>query len=697
MLQSTIIKLSNTFLKEASHSPSLLADLAMMEKYMSESYSNRIIIELLQNADDAGATSVYISRVNDTIIFANNGRPFSERDVISISRSGQSSKKRGDSIGYRGVGFKSASFLSSDIIIHSGNVNFTFSKRRTAMCLGMSEGNVPTIRIPFILEDHLFDDIINRVKAKGFNTIFLFTSAESDIINEELDLLDSDFMLFLKHVNNLLIEIPGHSKKIKVKRIQHAWGQEVVINDKSWAMFYNQLAFKLENMVIEECNCEESIYYCFLPTYDKFLFPFKVNADFSTDPSRKHVILDEKTKDSLQAIGDAICSLVTEVFQTPIPLYKNLLTILENTISFSKVNMYLKKVIDEKLQNQKCTIGGRGDEINISDYKLFSSDFDKGVVNMIRKQSVFAKDFSISSNVYASIDGVDEFIKQYSSSTFNAKDLVKILSEKNFIGASSDYIYSYLLGKVFLAYQKEKYISSEKLDLSTMYFKGKSDVIRITNASCDQIRDVLEKNDSNQSIIESLFKEIIVSLGINYVAKPIDIDGYGISNDTNNESEKFKSNSLMPGDLKGVKIHSDSNSLNQHSNEVHFDHPIVPSWRSAEYACVKIEEFLGNEARDVSRQNVGYDVESRTPSGEMRYIEVKFLTNSNSFSMTSNEYAVASQYGDEYYLCLIQRAEHNSKAIYIRNPHKNLSFVKRIKQWEWFCDTVKGETINMEY
>ncbi len=59
-----ISQLHNQFLHEAKQSPILLSDLANLEKYISESYSERSLIELIQNADDANATNfIYLSLV----------------------------------------------------------------------------------------------------------------------------------------------------------------------------------------------------------------------------------------------------------------------------------------------------------------------------------------------------------------------------------------------------------------------------------------------------------------------------------------------------------------------------------------------------------------------------------------------------------------------------------------------------------
>ena len=58
MLRKTVEKISKDFIAEAVASPNLLADMAAMEKYMAESYSGRVFVELLQNADDCKSTKI---------------------------------------------------------------------------------------------------------------------------------------------------------------------------------------------------------------------------------------------------------------------------------------------------------------------------------------------------------------------------------------------------------------------------------------------------------------------------------------------------------------------------------------------------------------------------------------------------------------------------------------------------------------
>ena len=188
MLNNVIQQISAKFISEAVSSPNLISDMAAMEKYMSESYNGRIFIELLQNADDCFSSKVCLIDYENAIIFANNGDPFNESDILAISRSGASNKERGKNIGYRGIGFKSTAYLTDEIIIYSDNTYFTFSQKVCAQKLNMNIQNIPLIRIPFLMQ-HTNDKLHNKVSElvhQGYTSVFIFKNAKTDIFAEEL-------------------------------------------------------------------------------------------------------------------------------------------------------------------------------------------------------------------------------------------------------------------------------------------------------------------------------------------------------------------------------------------------------------------------------------------------------------------------------------------------------------------------------
>ena len=134
-------------LNEAIASPNLLSDLAGLENYIAESYNNRSFIELLQNADDAKASKFKIVKKSDLLFVANNGRVFNQSDLESLCRSASSNKLRGETIGYRGIGFKSVVGFAKEIHLFSGEIELTFSKELTKKEISQAD-RVPLIHIP---------------------------------------------------------------------------------------------------------------------------------------------------------------------------------------------------------------------------------------------------------------------------------------------------------------------------------------------------------------------------------------------------------------------------------------------------------------------------------------------------------------------------------------------------------------------
>src|SRR5438094_3997371 len=84
----------------------LLREKASNERNLSELYRDRAPFELIQNADDAGATSAAFVVCSDGLAFGHNGRWFTVENFCSLAE-GWSNKKPGECIGHKGLGFRS--------------------------------------------------------------------------------------------------------------------------------------------------------------------------------------------------------------------------------------------------------------------------------------------------------------------------------------------------------------------------------------------------------------------------------------------------------------------------------------------------------------------------------------------------------------------------------------------------------------
>lgn len=81
------------------------------------------VYELLQNADDAGATEISFLLSGDGLVVEHNGKPFDEADVRAISYFGKG-KTEVTAIGHFGLGFKSVFAYIASPRIHSADDDF---------------------------------------------------------------------------------------------------------------------------------------------------------------------------------------------------------------------------------------------------------------------------------------------------------------------------------------------------------------------------------------------------------------------------------------------------------------------------------------------------------------------------------------------------------------------------------------------
>ena len=89
-------------------------------------YSDRthFIYEILQNAEDAGATHIKFQLEPDRLVIYHNGRPFTEDDIEGVCGIANGTKEDGTRIGHFGIGFKSVYCYTELPCIYSGNYHF---------------------------------------------------------------------------------------------------------------------------------------------------------------------------------------------------------------------------------------------------------------------------------------------------------------------------------------------------------------------------------------------------------------------------------------------------------------------------------------------------------------------------------------------------------------------------------------------
>lgn len=89
-----------------------------------------VLSELLQNADDAGATSASARITDGTFVFEHDGEDFTAEQLGSMCRFGFSNKRNLHTIGFRGIGFKSTFSLGRVVHVATPTLSFHFDASR---------------------------------------------------------------------------------------------------------------------------------------------------------------------------------------------------------------------------------------------------------------------------------------------------------------------------------------------------------------------------------------------------------------------------------------------------------------------------------------------------------------------------------------------------------------------------------------
>ena len=93
-------------------------------------YPRHVLSELMQNADDAGATEVAVRIEDGVFMFEHNGDDFKDEHFASLCRFAYSNKRNMHTIGFRGIGFKSTFSLGAEVHLYTPTLAVKFSEKR---------------------------------------------------------------------------------------------------------------------------------------------------------------------------------------------------------------------------------------------------------------------------------------------------------------------------------------------------------------------------------------------------------------------------------------------------------------------------------------------------------------------------------------------------------------------------------------
>jgi hypothetical protein len=486
--------------------------------------SQRFIFELIQNADDAAETEfneIHFDFYPNHLIVSHNGKPFDEKDILSITHAGKGTKSADlTKTGYKGIGFKSVFGKSNRVTILSDGYNFRFDKKFIQMAF---KGNkMPWQIIPIWTAPGDLEKNINGGSLENkFKVSTIIELANSSNLKKELyELLSKGkILLFLRKTSKIKIYSKGvlenqiekqlqksETSYTEVKLLQDekelsnwivkifdtipiknetqiALKKDDKTPDKLKEAKFTEISFaaKIENGKLKEISGEESLIFAYLPTkITDFGFPFLVNSSFLTNASREGVHEDRIWNQWLfRLIGAKIFDWLGLLAQSkykfqilnllPIKFFS---TINDLKLTFNnafEIQVRNKPFIPNKLSQLK-----KAPEILIDSTDLSEQDFipTDAIIEFINKHA--GKAYSEESFVHPGLEFKHK-LKSLGAYTFDLENLEEFFVDEIF-KTSHQPSQNFSLIKYF--YEKAKNSGNKELNeklktIPFIYAKGK--------------------------------------------------------------------------------------------------------------------------------------------------------------------------------------------------------------------------------
>lgn len=302
----------------------------VVDKYSEQAH---FIFELLQNADDAGASQARLYLNEDSVSFVHNGtEPFSVSDadlegkipnghINAITSIGASSKQEGNLIGKFGIGFKSVFQYTLKPHIEDDNISFQIENYIVPVLADRkNDGRRFCGETLFVLpfyKDGSFHEIEQKLSKLENPLLFLpKLKMVSVFVNDKL------FKVFRKECSGQCNEntfcyssvaIITEQDDNRLTKYSHVFDRTT---DPHKGLKIS-VAFPCDKNGCPIFSDEERKTYCYFPTYEKSGLSFDINAPFLLTENRENIKREEEwnlknINDLAELACDALLFLCSE-------------------------------------------------------------------------------------------------------------------------------------------------------------------------------------------------------------------------------------------------------------------------------------------------------------------------------------------------------------------------------------------------
>ena len=280
---------------------------------------SHFIYEILQNAEDEGATQVTFRLHEDRLDIFHDGEDFDFKDIVGVTGIGISTKKGDiDAIGKFGIGFKSVFAITQTPVIHSGEYHI----------------KIEDFVIPSVIEN---GEQVNGTKITlPFNHKFRLKKEIFELVKNKLEDIGLKSLLFLRNIDEVKWNTPynsGHYLKSSntIKEVQNARRVTIIAQTREKVDSEEYLAIEkpleIDNKVLKVevafkigkdkggkeiiLHDADSKLVVFFPTEKVTFLNFLIQGPYKTTPNRENIPLDDEQnkliiKETAKLVADSI-------------------------------------------------------------------------------------------------------------------------------------------------------------------------------------------------------------------------------------------------------------------------------------------------------------------------------------------------------------------------------------------------------
>lgn len=310
LTKEAIKQLIATYTKTYLDNPSIMLSGYRQELQTVADYQGRQLLELIQNADDAGSDVIviHLDTENHQLSVANNGTSFSTDGIESLMYTGLSTKNKAEYIGNKGLGFRSILNWVRNVSIYTQEVSYRFSKEysesyykkelfqskkiQERLEKEVAEQKLQLGEIP--IAALAFPEILNEIEKEYVTKIVLdFRIEQLQNIEDQISSIQEEVLLFLPNIKSILVLKDG----LEIVNFQKTVDDisEVVINESMWNIFRSEEFLYEGNVKYKYAIAwkddlqTNGMFYNYFPTDVATNLPCIIHATFDLTNNRKEI------------------------------------------------------------------------------------------------------------------------------------------------------------------------------------------------------------------------------------------------------------------------------------------------------------------------------------------------------------------------------------------------------------------------